>query len=278
MQRYLPLFRLKVGLMVAASSGFGYLLKTGTPDWRLVVCALATFTLTCSCSIFNQIQEKELDAKMPRTCGRPVASGLLSSSSAAVFGVLLFIASGWLLHACGGLALLLLGAVVVVCYNGIYTPLKRVSSFSLLVGAVPGALPPVFGWMAAQGNLLSAEIVIIFLVYYLWQVPHFWLRAEKDRATYAANGIPLPSLQLGTRFSSLFKLWYAAYLTAVILVPLFPFMHSTALRISLCLIVLAAFIVTGYAFRSPTRGFHITNASMLCVMVMVAADKLIVAW
>ncbi|MFV0422792.1 protoheme IX farnesyltransferase [Oleidesulfovibrio sp.] len=272
---YLPLFRIKVAFMVATSTAFGYLLQAGTVDWRLWVCSLATFTLTCCCSVFNQIQERELDARMPRTCQRPVAKGLLTPAAALIPGIVLLLASAGLLHASGGITLLGMGAFVIITYNGLYTPLKRISSFSLLTGAVPGALPPAFGWVAAGGSVFSPQLVIVTMVYYLWQVPHFWLRAEKDRAAYAEQGLPLPSIQLATRFSPLLNLWYSSYLTALLLIPLFPFMHSAVLRVGICFTVIAAFMVTGIILRSPERGFHIINASMLSVMLLLVADRLI---
>lgn len=269
------LFRFRVAGMVALSCVFGYLLAAGAAGPDMVTSAAGTFLLTCACSVFNQIQEKDLDARMPRTRNRPVASGRLPTAAAWAVGMAALLPALILLHAAGGVRLVLLSAAVLALYNGVYTPMKKYTAFSLLAGAVPGALPPVFGWLAAGGNLYSPEIALLFIVYYLWQVPHFWLRAERDRQSYLGAGLPLPSVELPHRYHALLRLWYASYMVALLLLPVFPFIAETAVRIAVCLAGITGLAASGYLLASPVRGFHAVNVSMLFVMLLLVADRLV---
>ncbi|HTU03187.1 MAG TPA: heme o synthase, partial [Candidatus Sulfotelmatobacter sp.] len=139
----------------------------------------------------NQVIERELDARMERTRRRPLPAGRLRPAEAAVFGIGVTAA---------GLAVLALGvnpasgltvAVILVIYLFVYTPLKRRSSLCTLFGAVPGALPPVAGWLAAGGRL-GPEPLILFAILFLWQRPHTLAIACVHRADYARAGLCLP--------------------------------------------------------------------------------------
>src|SRR5690606_28311352 len=168
---------------------------------------------------FNQLYERDVDALMTRTRNRPLADGRLSPASAFWFGLALC-AIGLL-----QLALLanLLAAVVafatLVTYVLIYTPMKRRSSFSTVVGAVPGALPPVIGWAAAT-NTVSREAWLLFAIIFLWQMPHFLALAWMYRDEYGRAGFPiLPVSEPDGRSTARQTLAYAAALLPVSLAP-----------------------------------------------------------
>jgi protoheme IX farnesyltransferase len=186
---YLQLVRPRLALLVLVTVGAGWLLASGrAPDWLSLVHALVgTSLLFAGASALNQLLECHRDALMPRTANRPLPAGRLRPVEVLAVGSIL---------SAGGLACLLalrqplaagLGAFALVSYVGFYTPLKRLTSLSTLIGAVPGALPPMIGWAAARGSLDSGALAL-FLIVFLWQVPHFLAIAWIYRDQYAHAG------------------------------------------------------------------------------------------
>ncbi|EGB16248.1 UbiA prenyltransferase [Pseudodesulfovibrio mercurii] len=214
------LIRPKVSLAVAAGSLFGALyhghLHGGVQMGAAFTAAAGAFLLCGGCSALNQVQERGRDARMARTRERPLASGRMTPGRGALraglFGgaglLLFFLAGGW--------PVLLAGLAVVAVYNGLYTPLKTVSPTALLAGGVAGAAPPLTGWLAAGGPVLDPHILGVTAIFYLWQVPHFWLLAEKHRADYIRAGFAVlgPGLDPKLR-AGLMGVWVAAYFTAL---------------------------------------------------------------
>lgn len=160
-------------------------------SWTPLLAVLAGVTLSCmGASIWNQVYERDTDALMARTSNRPLAAHRLSVAAAA--------ATGTALCAAGVLVLLLatnplaaaLELFTIVSYNLIYTPAKRLTTVSTIIGAVPGALPPVIGYTAATGRV-DLEAWLLFAILFLWQLPHFLAIAWLYRDQYARAGIPL---------------------------------------------------------------------------------------
>lgn len=144
--------------------------------------------ITAAAGALNQVMERDVDALMPRTADRPLPSGRMSVATAVVIGLVL---------AAGSLALLALRTnpltaalafFAFASYLGIYTPLKRITTLNTFVGAIPGALPPVLGWAAAN-NELGAGAFALFALLYLWQLPHFLAIAWLYRDDYAKGGL-----------------------------------------------------------------------------------------
>lgn len=268
--------RLPVSCMVAVSSGFGYLLVHPVADMHLALVCLGTFCLAAACSTLNQIQERDTDALLTRTASRPLPSGSISVTAACITAFAFACASATFFVLLKP-ELLYLGAMIVVLYNGVYTPLKRRTGFALLIGAIPGAMPPVMGWVAAGGHL-DMGIGFVFVVYYLWQVPHFWLRVERDRHEYALAGLPIPILSFGEeRYRRLLRVWFYAYVVAILMTPLFVHMQSSVMRIAATFFALMLFIVPGCYLlyrRQHDHVFHWVNMSILLVMLIVLTDRL----
>lgn len=275
--RIAKLVRLPVSLMVAVSAGFGYLLVRPSPDAGLGFACAGTFLLASACSILNQIQERDTDAMFSRTASRPLPSGQISPHSALV----LSLAATAMAFGCFFLlevpALPWMASLIVALYNGVYTPLKRRTGFALLVGAVPGAMPPVIGWAAAGGNLASLEILVVFGVYYLWQVPHFWLRVERDASEYVRAGLPIPVTCFGPeQYRLLLRLWFHAYVAGILLLPLFSQMQTAFMRIAVTLSAMLLCLISGLLFhrRRHETVFHWVNASLALVMCFLLTDRL----
>ncbi len=277
---YSMLVRAKVSFMVAVAAAFGYLLASPVPSAWLGWTMSGTLVLAWACSAWNQVQERDLDALLPRTANRPLPQGRISPRTALCLGLVFAVLAMFCLYRAGGFVPVLGACLIVLVYNGLYTPLKRRSAFALLVGALVGALPPVIGWLCAGGDATAPELLLLYGVYVLWQVPHFWLRVQHDGAAYAAAGLPVPAVQFcGPRYTRLLGVWFHAYAAAVLLLPVFPFISGAAARAGLALLGVVLFVGGGMALRSasaPRVLSRITDGGMVAAMVIVLADRLFV--
>lgn len=183
--------RVVVMVLVTTSVGF-YLGSQGPADWlRLLPTLLGTALAAGGTIALNQFLEREVDARMERTRRRPLPEGRLQPAEALRFGVAITLA-GLLLLLGVGLLPCLVTAATVGLYLFAYTPLKRKSPLCLIVGAIPGALPPVTGWVAARGEFEVGSWVL-FGILFLWQIPHTLAIARLYREDYARGGIRLLS-------------------------------------------------------------------------------------
>ncbi|MDX1503323.1 MAG: heme o synthase [Thermoanaerobaculia bacterium] len=217
----LDLTKPRINLMVVVTAAIGLLLGGGSSlSLELAVHALlGTSLVAAGGSALNHLLERETDALMRRTAGRPLPAGRLSPDLALLFGVGL--ASLGLLELAIFVNLLtaLIGAAAFAGYVLVYTPLKRVTSLATLVGAVPGALPPVMGWTAARGDLEPGAWVL-FGILFLWQLPHFLAIAWLCREDYARAGFPmLPVREPDGRSTARQALLYTLALVPVSLLP-----------------------------------------------------------
>lgn len=211
---FLALTKPRVNLLVVASTLAGYAMAAGDDGAivTLLSAAIGTALVSGGAAALNQIAERETDALMRRTRERPMPSGRLQVAEARAFALAL-IATGLV-----GLALsthLVAAAVAMVsavCYVLVYTPLKRRTSFAMVVGAVPGALPPMIGWAAARGSLEPASW-LLFVIQFLWQLPHVLAIAWLYRDDFARAGFPmLPVLEPDGRTTARHAVAYAAAL------------------------------------------------------------------
>jgi protoheme IX farnesyltransferase len=189
---YYELLKPRLSFLVAFSSGFGYLLAVQTPlIWgNFLMLTLGGFLVSGASVIINQIIEIEYDAVMSRTNSRPLPTGRLSKEEAVVFGLLVGILGFTLLWISTNPITVFLSAVSLVLYSFVYTPLKRVGSIAVFVGAIPGALPPFIGWVAATGTM-GYEPGILFGIQFIWQFPHFWAIAWVSDEDYKKAGFKL---------------------------------------------------------------------------------------
>jgi len=189
---FMELLKIRLSLLVAFSCAFGYTLASkGSIDWEvLLMLTFGGFLLSGASVSINQILEKELDKVMIRTKNRPLPTGRLSISEAIVFSALILFISIYLLWIYTNPLTVLLSVVSMIIYSFIYTPLKRVGPIAVFVGAIPGAFPPLLGWVAATGSI-SYEALIIFGIQFIWQFPHFWAIAWVADDDYKKAGFKL---------------------------------------------------------------------------------------
>jgi protoheme IX farnesyltransferase len=138
----------------------------------------------------NQWLERDVDAKMKRTAGRPIPSGRLNERSALIFGLVISVVGLTYLFIFNGLLTFLFGATTLLGYALVYTPLKKVSILNTFVGAIAGALPILMGW-SASGSALGLEAGVLFLILFVWQLPHFAAIAWVYREDYLRAGLKM---------------------------------------------------------------------------------------
>ena len=191
---YMTLTKPSITRMVVITAAVGFVFgfsdTTGASIAKLplVTLAVAMVGTALSCmaaSVFNQVIERKTDAMMDRTKNRPVAAGRVASKPATIFGLLLTVAGVGLLAAFGLYLAAGLCAFTIASYALVYTPLKRTTSLSLLIGAVPGAVPPMIGYAAASNNTIGPAAWLLFAIMFVWQVPHFLAIAWLYRDDYA---------------------------------------------------------------------------------------------
>jgi protoheme IX farnesyltransferase len=187
---FLALAKPRVVLMVALTTLVGYYLGASADvDYlRLVQVLVGTALAAGGTLALNQFLERDVDARMLRTRARPLPDGRLQPVEAAAFGGLVTVGGlAYLLVAVGPAAAAITAATSVL-YLGVYTPLKRVSPLCTVLGAIPGALPPVAGWVAARGEL-GVGAGVLFAILFLWQLPHTLAIARLYQEDYARAGI-----------------------------------------------------------------------------------------
>ena len=188
---YWELLKFRLSFLVAFSCGFGYVLASSQVNWvTLAMLFLGGFLLSGSSVIINQIIEKDLDSLMTRTMNRPLPTYRVSVNEATSVAVFCLLAGVTILMLYTNVLTTILSIVSMILYGFVYTPLKRVGPIAVFVGAIPGALPPLLGWVAATGSI-SHEALIIFGIQFIWQFPHFWAIAWVSDDDYKKAGFKL---------------------------------------------------------------------------------------
>ncbi len=200
---YWALLKPRLSFLVAFSAAFGYLLGiSGEINWlNFLALSLGGFFVSGTSVIINQIIEKDLDKKMNRTQKRPLPAGQITQENATTFGFITGLLGFTLLLVFTNFLTALLSLFSLFLYGFIYTPLKRIGPIAVIVGALPGALPPLLGWVAATGEL-SFEAFVIFMVQFVWQFPHFWAIAWVADDDYQKAGFRLLPSKRGRDFNS----------------------------------------------------------------------------
>jgi protoheme IX farnesyltransferase len=231
---FVALAKPRLNLLVVASALAGYIMAGGEIlDAIRVVCTVAGTALVAGgASAFNQVIERVPDSLMRRTRMRPVPDGRLQPFESVAFGLVLSVIGLAVLATEVNLLSAAVALTTLLTYALIYTPLKRRTSFATVIGAIPGALPPVIGWAAARGSL-SQGAWVLFAIVFLWQLPHFLAIAWLYREDYARAGFPmLPVIEPDGRSTARQALFYCAALVPVSLAPTLLGMASTVYFVS----------------------------------------------
>ena len=222
----------KMGLSISVvfSSVAGYFLGAETIDiTTLLLLCFGGYFMVGASNAYNQIIEKDLDALMERTKNRPIPAGRMSVNSAFTIAVLFTLAGITTLYVINQKTAIY-GAISIFIYTCVYTPLKTKTPIAVFVGAIPGAIPFMLGWIAAR-NAFGIEPGTLFAIQFFWQFPHFWAIAWKASDDYAKAGFYLLPSKGGKDFTSAFLiLLYSLFLLLVSVLPVvFGFTGNIAL-------------------------------------------------
>ncbi len=258
--------------------GFYTATRGSLPLGLLLHTLIGTALMAGGTTAFNMYRERDLDALMKRTALRPLAAGRMPSRQALIFA--LAISSGGFVYLFVFVNLLtsLLSAAIFASYIFLYTPLKLRTWLSIFVGAVPGALPVIMGWTAANGSV-SYGAWVLFMIVFFWQIPHFFAIGWLHREDYAGAGLRvMPAMDRDGRKTSRLALFFIAALLALSLIPFFV---GLAGRAYLGGAVLLGLIFLGYAFHferrrtaSAARKLFAASAFYLPLLfILLALDK-----
>ncbi|WP_425440655.1 heme o synthase [Pontibacter mucosus] len=218
---YFQLLKFRLSLTVAFSSAIGFILGNPNARWfDIGLVMLGGLLVTGAANIINQIIEKDLDKLMKRTAKRPLPTGNVTVTEAAVFCLLLAAAGTLLLGLYFNPLAAALSLLSLVLYGFIYTPLKQISPICVFVGAIPGAMPPLIGWVAATGAI-EIEAVILFGIQFFWQFPHFWAIAWVLDDDYKKAGFKMLPMAGGKNLKTAIQIMtYTLVLIPMSLLPL----------------------------------------------------------
>ena len=271
--------RLNVLVLVTTAAGLYLASPEGVALPILVHTLMGTALVAGGAAAFNQVWERETDALMGRTRERPVPSGRVGAAEGAWFAAALAIAGFVDLALFVNPLSAAVAMLTLATYVFVYTPLKRRTSLSTLVGAVPGALPPVIGWAAAEGTI-TLPALVLFGIVFLWQMPHFLAIAWLYREEYAAAGIPLlPVLEPDGHRTGRQALLYAAALWPVSLMPPLvglagDFYIAVATLLGCAFIVLSARFARERSLPAARRLFLFSITYLPLLWGALVADRL----
>lgn len=234
---YTMLLKARLTTSVVFSAGAGYLLACDAVSWStLLALILGGFLIVGASNSFNQIWERDRDALMNRTRNRPLAARRMSVPEAAVISALALVAGLGLLYSINPLSAMF-GAISVAIYVLIYTPLKARTPWAVFVGAFPGAIPFMLGWVAAT-NDFDVEPGMLFALQFLWQFPHFWAIGWVAYDDYARAGYYLLPNRKRDSTASRLILVYTLWMIFVSILPAFGMTGSLTLSLPATVIVL----------------------------------------
>jgi heme o synthase len=270
----------RLNFLVVVSAVAGYVMAGGdTHDvWKLLWIAAGTGLIAGGASAFNQIIEREPDALMHRTRLRPMPDGRVTTRDALLFGFVLTAIGAIALALGANLLSALVALVTLATYAAIYTPLKKRSSFATVIGAIPGALPPVIGWAAAE-DALSRGAWVLFAILFLWQLPHFLAIAWMYREDYARAGFPmLPVIEPDGRSTARQAVIYALALLPVSLAPTLvgmagPIYFVAALALSLLFVGLSLRFGLTRTVPDARRLFFGSIIYLPLIWILMIADR-----
>ena len=249
---YIELTKPRLNLLVVVTSAVGfYLGSNGAIDaWSMVTVSIGTALVASGAAVLNQVYERDTDALMNRTRLRPLPAGRVTPTDASVFGVALAVLGTALLAVETNLVAAMIALATLAIYLAIYTPLKRRTPGATLIGAVPGALPPLIGWTAAHGTA-SAGGWTLFAIVFLWQIPHFMAIAWMYRDDYSRARFPmLPVIEPdGRRTGRQAALYAAALLPASLTPALAGVSGATYLVVATMLGAALLFLAARFALR-----------------------------
>jgi protoheme IX farnesyltransferase len=279
---YYQLIKFTLSFTVVFSCVVCYLLAPNVKvfDWGMIaILFLAGMLVTGSANAINQAVEKDTDAMMKRTGSRPVAAGRMSQQEAYTFAVIAGVVGVGMMWQFFNLSSALLSALSLFLYAFIYTPLKKINSIAVLVGALPGALPCLIGWVAGNDDF-SLGGWIYFGIQFLWQFPHFWAIAWVAHEDYSKAGFKLLPADKGpTKFTAIQGIMYSVLMIPVGILPYY-FGYTgmiSAIVVMMCNVFMVVQSIRLYQqmdVKSARRVMFSSYIYLPIVLLALLADKI----
>ena len=272
--------KVRISLPIALSALTGYIMYTGELDAQGWLLAIGVFFMACSSSALNHWQERDIDAKMPRTKKRPIPSGRISAGGAFLVVVGFAVAGTLVLLLSNPFIAAVLSWTTLFFYNLVYTPLKRVTAFAVIPGSMVGALPPMIGWAAAGGSLTSEVILLVATFFFIGQIPHFWLLLLMFGDQYKLANMPsLNQIFSDNQITRITYAWVLTTAASALLIIFFIFKSEMLMFLLLfytfyLLFSLTISVLVQKEFK-VRPGFFKLNLLYLFMMFFLIADALI---
>ena len=279
---FFELTKARLAISVVFSSLAGYLIAANSYDFSIIILLIVGgYCMVGASNSFNQIIEKDLDALMDRTRNRPIPTGRVSVSVAFVISVLLTLTGIVILYKINPKTALF-GAISIFIYTCLYTPLKTVTPLSVFVGAFPGAIPFMLGWVAATNNF-GIEAGALFTIQFFWQFPHFWALGWMLDEDYKKAGISMLPTKKKDKATALQTVLYTIWM---IMISIFPVSGLTgdlhlsvfsAILIGIIGLVMLYFSVNLYTKMTTESAKNLFTASVVCltlVQIVYVIDKI----
>ncbi len=235
---YSQLTKMRLATLVVFSAAMAFMTAPGEVDFvKMGWLVLGGFLVTGSANGFNQVMERELDKLMDRTKSRPLPSIRMGVNEALMVCIIIGLVGVFILWYYTNLASAVLGLLAILLYTLVYTPMKRKSPIAVFIGAVPGAIPPLLGWVAATGNFNTAAL-LLFAIQFLWQFPHFWAIAwvmDDDYKKAGFNLLPTGKRDKGSAMQTVL------YTISLIPVAVMPWVFNISGWLSLVLMLAVTF-------------------------------------
>lgn len=235
---YSQLTKMRLATLVVFSAAMAFMTAPGDVDFvKMGWLVLGGFLVTGSANGFNQVMERELDKLMDRTKTRPLPSNRMGVNEALMVCIVTGLVGVFVLWYYTNLASAVLGLLAILLYTLVYTPMKRKSPIAVFIGAVPGAIPPLLGWVAATGNFNTAAL-LLFAIQFLWQFPHFWAIAwvlDDDYKKAGFNLLPTGKRDKGSAMQTVL------YTISLIPVAVMPWVFGISGWLSLVLMLAVTF-------------------------------------
>ncbi len=217
--------KIRIAISVAISSIVGYTLATNSMDWDVVLLFFSVLSLASGSASLNQVQEWRYDSLMLRTKNRPIPLEKITNKEGLLFSIILLSLGLLILFSKGiwssNFLPFYLGILAILFYNIVYTPLKRITPYAALPGALIGAIPPTIGWTFASGDLFNPQILFLSLFFFVWQMPHFWLLLIIYEEDYRRAGYPLITDKLSKQqLSRISFFWIISLVIIAFLIPI----------------------------------------------------------
>lgn len=267
------LIRLNISLLVVLSAFFGFIIADEPFQLNLIYILIAVLLHSFGNSIINQFQEQNIDALMARTKNRPLITLRFDPKKTLIAGIFLLIVSILIPILLGKYIISYIFVINIVIYHLIYTPLKKKTSFALLIGSICGSLPPIIGYFVAEDSL-SVKIVFVAVLFYMWQVPHFLFLTEKYKDDYENAKIrTLISEASKQSYRMVASLWLISYLCLLIMTASILLKSLLLFLILIIIEIILILSIFGNLTR-PVLKFNIINLTIVLFIFFYLFERL----